>query len=133
MNLQKLLDKKKGDGAPLDDNYKGAKMSMLQALHDEMKKMMAGGMQDGVKKVTVAAPDEEGLAHGLDTAKDVLGDAGDNDSDSDSSEDMGDSATGMDGIADHEGEKEVGSDLTPEEIDEMIAHLHNLKMGMGKE
>lgn len=70
--LAKLMAKKKSD-KPLDEGYKTAKMSMLQALKDEMGKMMGDDLKAGtMKKVEVAAPDKEGLSEGLDKAKDLV-------------------------------------------------------------
>lgn len=130
MNLQNLLEKKKS-AEPLDDTYKGAKMSMLQALHDEMRKMMAAGMQGG-KQVSVAAPDKEGLAKGLEMAKDAVGGGGAEDADDGS--DMGDmgkepslSSSDSEDGEDEEGSESPAEDLSPEEIDDMIAHLQALK------
>lgn len=71
----KLMQKKQdGEQAPMDPDYKKAKMSMLEALKAEMSKSMAGDLRDGsMKKVEVAAPDNESLGKGLDVAKQALG------------------------------------------------------------
>lgn len=68
--LAKLMKKKEG-AEPLDENYKNAKMSMLEALRDEMHGMMKGDL-DGAKKVEVLSDSAEGLKHGLDKAKDIV-------------------------------------------------------------
>lgn len=71
--LAKLLEKKKREGKMMSPMEADAKMSMLQALKDEM----GDGMKDDLmahkmNKVEIAAPDKEGLEEGLDTAKDVI-------------------------------------------------------------
>lgn len=70
--LEKLMAKKKD--SPMSPEYKKTKMDVLKALHGEMGNMMKGDLE-GLKKVTVAAPDADGLALGLDKAKDLVGDA----------------------------------------------------------
>lgn len=73
MNLQKLMEKKKSSSKELDPANKAAKMSMLEALKHEMSGMMSNDLHpDNLKKVSVAAPDKEGLAEGLDKAKDLI-------------------------------------------------------------
>lgn len=72
--LAKLLEKKKKEGKTLSPMQSEAKISMLQALKDEM----GDGMKDELmgnkmNKVSVAAPDEQGLKEGLDKAQDLLG------------------------------------------------------------
>lgn len=64
------MDKKKGK--PLDENYKKAKMSTLESLKNEMGGLMGDGLKSGVKKVEVVSPNSEGLAHGLDKAKELV-------------------------------------------------------------
>lgn len=104
--LKKAMEKKKKE--PMDENYKNAKMSALKDLHGEMGKMIGGGM----KQVSVAAPDKEGLLKGLDKAEEVL-----------------------DEMPEHE--EEMPMDMakcdTPEEIDKMIEMLQMKKMEMTKE
>lgn len=69
--FRKLMEKKGAD-EEMDPNYKQSKMQVLKDLHDEMSKMMAGDLH-GLKKVTVAAPDQEGLQEGLAKAQDLMG------------------------------------------------------------
>jgi hypothetical protein len=69
----KMLEKKKKSGKELDPMYASSKMSVLQQLRDQMAGLMKDDLQPGkMKKVEVAASDEEGLKHGLDKAKEVL-------------------------------------------------------------
>lgn len=69
--LQSLMEKKKAKGEGMDDTYKSAKMGVLKDLHKHMSGLMGDDLK-GLKKVTVAAPDEEGLEMGLSKAKDML-------------------------------------------------------------
>lgn len=105
--LSKFLSKKKP--AKIDDSYKSAKMSVLKDLHKVMGNMMGDDVK-GLQKVTVAAPDSDGLKAGLEKAEDLLGDKDDK----------------------LEGEPEVESEMeeTPsslEEIEKKIAELEALK------
>lgn len=68
--LGKLMAKKGADDH-MSPEYKSSKMAVLKALHDEMTKMMGGDL-NGLKKVTVAAPDKAGLQEGLAKAKDMM-------------------------------------------------------------
>lgn len=69
--FNQLMMKKKEEGKMLSPVEKDAKMGVLKELH----KMASDSMSDkikGLKKVTVAAPDEKGLEAGLDKAKDLV-------------------------------------------------------------
>lgn len=112
--LMELMKKKKEKSGKMSDSYKSAKMSMLDALKSEMSGMMADDMK-GLKKVTVAAKDEQGLKEGLEKAEDMI-----------------------------EGEQEDGEvcpdcgmvheqedgEMSSEEIDQMIAKLMEKKKAM---
>lgn len=81
--LDKLMEKKH-DGKEIDPVHKAAKMSMLKALRDEMSGMMKDDLHGhAMKKVSVASDSPEGLAHGLDKAKEMIG-AADHGSEQDS-------------------------------------------------
>ena len=59
----------------MDEMKKMMKMKMLQDLKEEMLDEMGEGMSDkmeGLKKVTVASPTEEGLKEGLSKAEEIL-------------------------------------------------------------
>lgn len=104
--MKKLMEKR--DGKELDPQYKAAKMSMLKALKDEMAGMMKGDLEGhAMKKVSVAAPDNDALVKGLDVAKEAV--SGDDDLD------LGD-------YEQAEPEEEDSSALSPEE-EEMLAKL----------
>lgn len=71
MDMLKELMKKKGKKDDIDPTYKHAKMGVLKHISD----MASGAMGDdikGLKKVTVASSDREGLEDGLETAKKLV-------------------------------------------------------------
>jgi hypothetical protein len=55
----------------MDPTYKDAKMDVLKQIRDLAAGEMGNDVK-GLKKVTVAAPDQEGLEKGLDKAKDIV-------------------------------------------------------------
>lgn len=61
------------EGKELNPIDKDAKMGVLKDLHKMASDSMADKLH-GLKKVTVAAPDEEGLKHGLDKAQEIVSD-----------------------------------------------------------
>lgn len=71
--FNKLMEKKKAEGKTLSPIAKDAKMGVLKDLHKMASDSMANKLNN-FKKVTVAAPDQEGLEHGLDKAKQIVGD-----------------------------------------------------------
>lgn len=66
--LKLMAQKGKQEMNPM---HKEARMSMLNALKDAMDSDMGEHLK-GYKKVSVAAPDDSGLEHGLDKAKELL-------------------------------------------------------------
>lgn len=65
----------------MSDNEKNAKMDVVSHLRD----MAAGAMKNkmsskGMHKVSVASDSSEGLKHGLEKAKEIVGEGGDSDS-----------------------------------------------------
>jgi hypothetical protein len=71
--FKKLIEKKKKEqGGEMDHIHAAAKGSVL---HDLMSQMdgINGEKVKGLKKVVVASNDKEGLEHGLDKAKSLLG------------------------------------------------------------
>ena len=50
-----------------------AKMSILKEMRKLAMDDMGEGLKSGLKKVTVAAPSEDGLKEGLDKAEDMIG------------------------------------------------------------
>lgn len=68
--LMKHLAKK---GKKLEPLEKEAKMSVLSDLKNFAQEKMGEKLKDGIKKVTVASSDDEGLKEGLEKAKELLG------------------------------------------------------------
>src|SRR5271168_2067344 len=110
----------------MDDAMKSsAKLKVLKHLKDMASGMMGddvkGGME-GLKKVTVAAPDTQGLKHGLDKAKEVVGQMGDFDHSNPAGGDHQDldHSMGQEGMEhpDMDHDEEMEDEMTPEEIDE---------------
>lgn len=134
--LSKLMEKKKGAGE-MDPMHKAAKMSMLESLRNEMSGMMKGDLNGDNKmhSVEVAAPDKEGLAAGLDKAKDMVGDPSTDADELNSGDDMKDGSEGAesgDMSQDNGDEAKIADevkedDLTPEEIDQLMALLAKMK------
>lgn len=95
--LEKMLAKKMGmsknedDGgdSEMPDHQAQAKEAVLQELIEMMQSLRANKFGDDfgeMKKVSVMSPDTEGLEEGLDKAKDVIGDMGEEESEDDSTE-----------------------------------------------
>lgn len=70
-DLMEMLMKKKGMPEKADENVKSAKMQAIQELMQVLEGMMGEDI-DSMRKVTVAAPSEEGLEEGLDKAKEIV-------------------------------------------------------------
>ena len=68
--IKELAKAKKGEGK-IDPTYKSAKMGVLKDIH-KMASDELGEDLKGMKKVTVAASDKEGLEEGLEKAKDIV-------------------------------------------------------------
>ncbi len=95
--LEALMKKKQGE-SELSPMHKEAKMGVLKDLHEMASKLMKGNLDghlEGMKKVTVASPDKEGLALGLEKAKEMMSnpakDAGDEESHEDPLEEKSES------------------------------------------
>lgn len=121
--LMKMMEKKK-NMKELSPMERDAKLSVVKDLRD----MAANGMADklkNLKKVTVASNDEEGLAEGLDKAKELIGKSPMNHADSEeesASEDMDESPA--------DEEKEDMAMMSPEELDAKIKELLDMKAKM---
>ena len=75
-NLEQMLMQKK-DKSEMSPEEVQAKMDVLQELMDMCKEKMGQSVKSGMdemNKVTVAAPDKESLAMGLDKAKEIAED-----------------------------------------------------------
>lgn len=69
--LNKLLEEKAKKAKPMSDAEKQAKMEAVKGM-DDLASSMMGDKLHSLKKVSVASPDEEGLAEGLDVAKGMV-------------------------------------------------------------
>jgi hypothetical protein len=67
--MMKMMGKKDDEEMGMKKN---AKMEVLKELRKMASDMMAEDLKGGMKKVTVAAKDEEGLKEGLEKAEDML-------------------------------------------------------------
>jgi len=125
--LMKLMEKKKQEGKQMDPMYKESKMSMLKALKDEMTGMMKSDLSpEKMKEVKVASNSTEGLAKGLDKAKELIGDpsgpegASEEDASEEGESDMEESAESPE-------EEKAEGELSSEEIDQLQMLLTKLK------
>lgn len=100
---------KKAQPGAMDESETKAKMDVLAEIRKLAMEAMGHDVK-GVKKVTVASDDEEGLAEGLDKAKEMVTEEGSADE------------------ASAEGDDE---DMSPEDLDAMIAHLQAKKGKLG--
>jgi hypothetical protein len=69
--IKSLLARKLKEGKKVKPEEMGAKKSVLQELRADMAEKM-GSKLGGLKKVSVAAPDSEGLKKGLEKAEDLV-------------------------------------------------------------
>jgi hypothetical protein len=104
-----------------------AKMSILKELRKMAMDDMGEGLKSGLKKVTVAAPDEKGLKEGLEKAEDIVEDMpmmGKPDQMMSEMSDMKEDDSDMDM------EKIISQCKSPEDIDQKIAMLEKAKQDM---
>ena len=129
-----MLESKK-----MPDNKKSAKMSILQALHDEMSGMMGDDLKN-VQRATVTASNPKSLKEGLEKAKEIVAQHESTEPEGDHEEEtMGDMAKmHSDGSSDvspqeaSEEAEEEGEEDTPEEIDAQIRALEEKKRQLTK-
>lgn len=110
-DLKELLGAKK----KIDPIEKEAKLNAVKGMRKMAGDMMADDMKS-MKKVTVAAPDQEGLEAGLEKAKDVVEEMPEMEDESPEDEMM----------------EVVESCETPEDIDKLIAKLNEKKLELAK-
>lgn len=72
-DMMKKLMSKKDSSSKMSPIEKDAKLSSLNALKKAMEDMMGDKLKNGMKKVTIAADDQEGLEKGLEKAKELIG------------------------------------------------------------
>lgn len=113
----KLLAEKKAESRNMSAPEKSAKLANLKELKSAMDGMLKDNLASGkMKKVEIASDSEEGLEHGLDKAKEMLGE------ESESEEEEEPAASEPSDLA------EACKDASPEEIDMMIKELEALKL-----
>jgi len=102
-----------------------ARKTAIGGLRDDMASQL-GGKLSGLKKVTVAAPDAEGLEEGLDAAGELVGGTAELE---DSTEEMLGDAFDVESEDEQEEESEDKDpeDMSVEELEEHIAKLEQLK------
>lgn len=114
MDMKKMMGKE--DMGPGDNMKKDAKLKALKELRTLMSSMMGDDVKNGMmKKVTVAAPDKEGLEQGLLKAKHMV--------DEGPMDEMADEADANEGEMQNE-------DMSPDELDAKIAELMAKKKEM---
>lgn len=89
--LMKMMMARKDSKKSLDPEYKDAKGGILKDLIREMSGMVGNDLK-GLKKVTVAAPDENSLKAGLEKAKEMMPDSSDDEAKEESMEDPAEEA-----------------------------------------
>lgn len=113
--LKELLGPKKS----IDPLEKEAKLSAIKGMRKMAGDMMADDMKS-MKKVTVAAPDQQGLEAGLEKAQELVGDE--------------EVAKGFEDESEEENLEEIVEQCnTPEQIDELMAKLAEKKAALVKE
>lgn len=117
-DLKELLGAKK----KIDPIEKDAKLSAIKNMRKMAGDMMADDMHN-MKKVTVAAPDEESLKKGLDKAKEVVGEM---------PEEMETPESEVSESPQEEMDEVVEACETPEDIDKLIAKLNEKKLELAK-
>lgn len=136
--FKKLVEKKKAEGKGFSPVEKEASDNVLSDLMHFLSGM-EGEKVKGLKKVTVASPDQAGLQAGLDKAKDLVSQSDDSSDDSDDesqddeSSDEGQEDDGSGGedhedpvaqeLADHEQHDAESEDEIKQQIAELQAKL----------
>lgn len=140
--FEKLMAKKKAQGDKMSPMEQKAKGSVLSELMQSMDGMDTDKLQ-GMKKVTVAAPDKEGLEAGLSKAADLVqkgplhamshdevGDSGNepDESDQDASDENHDSdedpAHEADESPETEADEQSHEEESPEELQAQLEEIH---------
>lgn len=118
--FRELLMAKKQQGKVLKPEMAQHKMEVIENLMEAMGEDM-GNQLKGMKKVTVAAPDKEGLEEGLEKAKEVVEEAP-MEEESEDSEESDDSEESEDKIEEKESD----------EIAELKAKIAELQAKLGE-
>lgn len=125
MDMTELMKKHGGaKGKPMDPQVKDAKMGILKEISDMASQSMGNDVK-GLKKVSVMSNDKAGLAEGLDKARDLVD--GNNDA-----EDQAEAHENPDVLHEHPRatrfiDPKVEDEMTPQDLDDLIAELQARK------
>jgi hypothetical protein len=120
MDIKAMLGKK----SKIDPMDKEAKLGAIKDMRKMAGDMMADGIKGKMEKVTVAAPDKEALAMGLDKAKEMV---------SPEDESVESAAEELSESPEHESDEMLEACDTPEKIDELMKKLAEKKAALAKE
>jgi hypothetical protein len=112
--LKDLIASKLKKGERMSDNERDAKSGIL----DELDGLADEGIADGMKSVTVAAPDEEGLEKGLEMAQDIAPEVGELSDEMEETSEMD---------VESEMEDEMEEEFSIEELEELLSELKGRK------
>lgn len=115
--MKKMMNSKKGK--KLSDVERDAKMSVVENLKQMASNMMSDKVK-GLKKVTIASNDEDGLKEGLEKAEEII----DRDAVNGSAEDMAEELVDNDEEGSEDELEELDEvDDSEEDLDKKIAEL----------
>lgn len=127
-DLKMLAELMKAKKSPkLSPEFKSAKLGVLKGLHKDMGDLMKDDVKS-LKKVTVAAPDAEGLKEGLKKAEDVVEEQAGEEGEGEEGEMCPMCSVGK--CSEHEEDSEMPSSL--EEVEAKIKELEALKMKLAQ-
>lgn len=120
--MKKLMEMGSDKKPAMDDKAK-AKMKVLMDLKKMAADMMGEDLSEGMKKVTVAAPDSESMKAGLEKAEELMEEADDAEMD-----EMPDGMAEM--MGDDDEDEMMEEEMSPEDIEAEIARLMEMKAKM---
>lgn len=111
--MKEMMSKLMGKSEDLDSSSMDAKMKVLEELRDMATSLMGEKLdkKHGMKEVSIAAPDSEGLKKGLDMAKELMPEEGES----------------MKHEMDEMSMESEDEDMDVEEIDSLIRELEDKK------
>lgn len=130
--FEKLIAKKKAEGKDMSPAHEKAKGTVLSDLMDHLEGMGMDKVK-GLKKVTVASDSKEGLAKGLDKAKEIATQAPDSEEGSeDESAEGSDAEEASESPAMEASEGEEGEAEEEKSPEEMKSEIEELKAELAK-
>lgn len=134
--MMKMLMSKKKEGKDLSDTDKKSKLEALMGMKSMASDMMSDKLK-GLKKVTVASNDPQGLKSGLDKAKEMIEGSPEEEMSEDPSEEKAEMPDEMKSDMDYKRDAvnsdevdqvlEAANCHSPEEIEELISKLQAKK------